>query len=95
MESINFAEANQTIGGGGLGSIPIHVNPKTGRATACFKLTEEEVARIYATGEIYLRFNTQGMPFFPAITKTCIKERLLKGYLQESSVPPNNQEEDE
>jgi hypothetical protein len=79
MKSKQFPEANSQIGGGdtGLGGIPIYVDPKHGKVTACFELTEAEVARIYATGEIYLRFNTGGMPFFPPITSSCLKERLI------------------
>ena len=78
MKSKNFDEANNEIGGGdNLNGIPIYVDPKHGKVTACFSLTEEEVARIYATNEIYLRFNPKGMPFFPAITTSCLKERLI------------------
>lgn len=79
MNSKQFPEANNQIGGGGLNAIPIHVNEENGKVTACFELTEEERNRVYATGEIYLRFNTNGMPFFPPITTSCLPEKLAIG----------------
>lgn len=87
MRSKEFDEANNVIGGQGLKGIPVHVNPENGKATACFELTEEEVNRIYATGEIYLRFNLGEMPFFPPITTSCLKEKLIRN--------PKKQEESE
>ncbi len=77
MRSKEFDEANMVIGGEGLKGIPAYRDPKHGKITACFELTQEEIDRIYATGEIYIRFNTGGLPFFPAITTSCLKERLI------------------
>ena len=79
MNSKQFPEANFEIGGEGVGSIPVHVNKENGKITACFQLTEEARNRVYATGEVYLRFNTSGMPFFPPITTSCLPERLAIG----------------
>lgn len=58
-------------------SLPAYYNPDESSLTVCFELTENEVNRIKATNELWLKFKTFGQPLQP-IFNSCLKEELIK-----------------
>ena len=57
-------------------TLPAFFNPNEGSLTFCFQLTQEEIDRIYATGEIWFKQFTFGQPMNPIALSTN-KEELI------------------
>lgn len=78
MEAIYFPEVNVEIAKDQpeYKTLPAHYNKEEGSMTFCFKLTEDEINRIYATGEIWFKQTTFGNPMHP-ITLSTNKEDLI------------------
>ncbi len=78
MQAIEFPEVNVRIAEHQeeYETLPAFWDKKQGSMTFCFKLTEEEINRIYATGEIWFKQLTFGQPMNP-ITLSTNKEDLI------------------
>lgn len=58
-------------------TLPAYYNQQEGSMTFCFELSEDEIHRIRATGEIWFKMLTFGQPMQP-ICLSCNKEDLIK-----------------
>lgn len=58
-------------------TLPAFHNVQEGSMTFCFKLTDDEINRIYATGEIWLKQLTFGKAMNPIALSTN-KEELIQ-----------------
>lgn len=78
MEAIEFPEVNLIIAQHQpeYQTLPSYHNKEEGSLTFCFKLTEDEINRIYATGEIWFKQITFNKPMNP-ITLSSNKEDLI------------------
>ncbi len=57
-------------------TLPAYFNPENGSMTFCFDLSEDELNRIKATGEIWIQLLTFGKPMNP-IKMSTNKEDLI------------------
>jgi len=57
-------------------TLPAFHNKKEGSVTFCFELSEDEINRLYATGEIWFKQLTFNGPMQP-IALSCNKEELI------------------
>lgn len=63
-------------------TLPAFHNKYEGSVTFCFKLTEEELNRIYATGEIWFKQLTFNGPMNPIALSTNKEELIYESYDQ-------------
>lgn len=78
MKAIEFPEVNLRIAEHQeeYETLPAYHNKQEGSVTFCFKLTEDEVNRMYATGEIWFKQLTFNKPMNPVALSTN-KEELI------------------
>ena len=78
MKAIEFPEVNVRIAEDQpeFETLPAYFDREEGSVTFCFKLTEEEILRMYATGEIWFKQLTGGKPMQPIALSTN-KEELI------------------
>lgn len=78
MKAITFPEANVEIAKDQpqYQTLPAYWNAEEGTIVFCFKLNQDEIDRVYATGEIYFKQLTFGHPMQP-ISLSALKEELI------------------
>jgi len=80
MEASEFPEVNLRIAEHQpeYATLPAFHNKEEGSVTFCFKLTEEEISRMYATGEIRFKQLTGNRPMQPIALSTNKEELIPK-----------------
>lgn len=78
MEASEFPEVNVRIAEKQeeYQTLPAYFNKEEGSMTFCFKLSKDEINRMYATGELWMKVLTFGKPLQP-IGLSTNKEGLI------------------